>query len=59
MTYVATMHRAKGLEFDHVIVLAPKSYLGDPLEADNNRKLNDVALTRAKNEEAFFGELTR
>jgi superfamily I DNA/RNA helicase len=51
------MHRAKGLDFYHVIVLAPKSNLGDPLEVDSKRKLIDVALTRAKKEEAFLGEL--
>jgi superfamily I DNA/RNA helicase len=47
-TYFATMHRAKGLEFDRVIVLAPNNYLGDPLETDSKRKLIYVALTRAK-----------
>lgn len=46
----ATMHRAKGLEFDHVIVVAPQTYLGDPLETENQRKLIYVALTRAKRE---------
>lgn len=49
-TYFATMHRAKGLEFDRVIVVAPKAYLGDPLETDSKRKLIYVALTRAKKE---------
>lgn len=43
----ATMHRAKGLEFDQVLVIAQKSALeGD--DADHNRKLAYVALTRAK-----------
>lgn len=46
----ATMHRAKGLEFDHVVVVAPQAYLGDPLETENQRKLIYVALTRAKRE---------
>jgi superfamily I DNA/RNA helicase len=53
-TYFATMHRAKGLEFDRVIVLAPKTYLGDPLETDSKRKLIYVALTRAKKEAAML-----
>lgn len=46
----ATMHRAKGLEFDHVVVVAPETYFGDPLETENQRKLIYVALTRAKRE---------
>ena len=54
MTYFATMHRAKGLEFDRVIVLAPQSYMGDPLETDSKRKLIYVALTRAKKEAALL-----
>jgi superfamily I DNA/RNA helicase len=53
-TYFATMHRAKGLEFDRVIVLAPKAYMGDPLETGSKRKLIYVALTRAKKEAALF-----
>ena len=54
VTYFATMHRAKGLEFDRVIVVTPKSYLGDPLETDSKRKLIYVALTRAKKEAVLF-----
>jgi hypothetical protein len=53
-TYFATMHRAKGLEFDRVIVLAPKAYMGDPLETGSKRKLIYVALTRAKKEAALL-----
>lgn len=53
-TYFATMYRAKGLEFDRVIVLVPKNYLGDPLETDSKRKLIYVALTRAKKEAALL-----
>jgi superfamily I DNA/RNA helicase len=53
-THFATMHRAKGLEFDRVIVLTPKAYLGDPLETDSRRKLIYVALTRAKKEAALL-----
>lgn len=48
VVYMATMHRAKGLEFDCVIVLAPTSYLGNPEDTDTQRKLLYVALTRAK-----------
>ena len=46
--HFATMHRAKGLEFDRVIVVAPSSYFGLPSETDAQRKLIYVALTRAK-----------
>ncbi|MGF6809558.1 hypothetical protein OKW30_004684 [Paraburkholderia sp. Clong3] len=46
--HLATMHRAKGLEFDCVVVVAPKSYLGDVEETETQRKLLYVALTRAK-----------
>ena len=42
------MHRAKGLEFDCVMVVAPKSYLGVAEETETQRKLLYVALTRAK-----------
>ncbi len=51
-TYIhfATMHRAKGLEFDRVIVVAAKSFFGDPLDTNSQRKLIYVALTRAKRE---------
>lgn len=48
--HFATMHRAKGLEFDHVVVIAPSSFLGDPKETESQRKLVYVALTRAKRE---------
>ena len=46
--HLATMHRAKGLEFDCVIVITPKNYLGDPEITETQRKLLYVALTRAK-----------
>ncbi len=46
----ATMHRAKGLEFDRVIVITPSSYLGSPQDTESQRKLIYVALTRAKRE---------
>lgn len=46
--HFATMHRAKGLEFDAVVVVVPSAYLGDVEETQNQRKLLYVALTRAK-----------
>jgi hypothetical protein len=46
--HFATMHRAKGLEFDRVVVVTPAAYLGEPLDAEQKRKLIYVALTRAK-----------
>ena len=48
VVHFATMHRAKGLEFDAVVVVAPISYLGVPEDTQNQRKLIYVALTRAK-----------
>ncbi len=48
VVHMATMHRAKGLEFDCVVVVAPKSYLGMPEDTETQRKLLYVALTRAK-----------
>lgn len=48
VVHMATMHRAKGLEFDCVVVVAPKSYLGKPDDTETQRKLLYVALTRAK-----------
>jgi superfamily I DNA/RNA helicase len=44
----STMHRAKGLEFDQVLVLAPAGYLAAPADTVNERKLLYVAMTRAK-----------
>ena len=44
------MHRAKGLEFDRVIVLAPQDYVGEVVATRDRRKLLYVALTRAKRE---------
>ena len=46
--HFATMHRAKGLEFDAVAVVAPDSFFGDPESTAEQRKLLYVALTRAK-----------
>lgn len=48
MVHFATMHRAKGLEFDAVVVVAPQSYFGDVELTVSQRKLMYVALTRAK-----------
>ena len=48
VVHLATMHRAKGLEFDCVIVVAPDSYLGPAEETGGQRRLLYVALTRAK-----------
>lgn len=48
VVHMATMHRAKGLEFDCVVVVAPKSYLGTPENTETQRKLLYVAMTRAK-----------
>jgi superfamily I DNA/RNA helicase len=51
---LATMHRAKGLEFDQVVVLGPSDMLG-PLETTGDaRKLLYVALTRAKGRAALI-----
>jgi hypothetical protein len=46
--HFATMHRAKGLEFDAVVVVAPEAYFGDVEQTADQRKLMYVALTRAK-----------
>ncbi len=48
VVHLATMHRAKGLEFDAVVVMAPLSFFGDLEATQNPRKLLYVALTRAK-----------
>jgi superfamily I DNA/RNA helicase len=44
----ATMHRAKGLEFDCVVVVAPRAYATDDDGYGNSRQLLYVSLTRAK-----------
>lgn len=48
VVHFATMHRAKGLEFDGVVVVAPDTFFGTVEETANQRKLLYVALTRAK-----------
>lgn len=54
VVHFATMHRAKGLEFDSVVVVAPESFFGDPEETGGQRKLMYVALTRAKRTAALI-----
>lgn len=48
VVHFATMHRAKGLEFDFVVVVAPIAFFGEPEATQNQRRLMYVALTRAK-----------
>lgn len=48
VVHMSTMHRAKGLEFDCVIVVAPREYVEEQGEENNRRQLLYVALTRAK-----------
>lgn len=45
---IATMHRAKGLEFDEVVLLISRNWSEQKSTADNNQRLQYVALTRAK-----------
>lgn len=45
---VATMHRAKGLEFDEVVLLMPRNWSDLKSSADNIQRLQYVAMTRAK-----------
>lgn len=45
---VATMHRAKGLEFDEVILLLPTHWSDGWLNEEDARRLQYVAITRAK-----------
>ncbi len=45
---IATMHRAKGLEFDEVVLLMPRKWTGVKSNADNIQRLKYVAITRAK-----------
>jgi superfamily I DNA/RNA helicase len=48
MIRFSTMHRAKGLEFDQVLVLTPDQFLGPLDETADERRLLYVAITRAK-----------
>lgn len=52
--YFSTMHRAKGLEFDRVIVFANKLSGVDYVCTENQRRLMYVALTRAKRESGLI-----
>ncbi len=45
---IATMHRAKGLEFDEVVLLTPRNWGVLDSTTDNIQRLQYVALTRAK-----------
>lgn len=45
---VATMHRAKGLEFDEVVLLMPRNWSHLKSSSDNIQRLQYVAMTRAK-----------
>lgn len=45
---IATMHRAKGLEFDEVLLLIPRKWTDIKSGSDTSQRLKYVALTRAK-----------
>jgi DNA helicase IV len=45
---VATLHRAKGLEFDEVVLFVPKSWGESRASVDNSQRLLYVSMTRAK-----------
>ena len=45
---ISTMHRAKGLEFDEVILLLPQDCRGMKSSSDDLKRLQYVAMTRAK-----------
>lgn len=45
---IATMHRAKGLEFDEVVLLIPRAGNVATSASDNAQRLQYVAITRAK-----------
>jgi hypothetical protein len=45
---IATMHRAKGLEFDAVVLVIPKRWEEASSVSSNHRQLQYVAMTRAK-----------
>lgn len=50
---VATMHRAKGLEFDEVVLILPPGGL-DGTAQEDRRRLQYVAITRAKRKATVF-----
>lgn len=45
---VSTIHRAKGLEFDNVVILDERDEITDPLEKRSRASVIFVALTRAR-----------
>ena len=45
---IATMHRAKGLEFDEVVLFVPKGWGDSRTGVDSTQRLQYVAMTRAK-----------
>ena len=45
---ISTMHRAKGLEFDEVLLLIPQDCRGLKANADDLQRLQYVAMTRAR-----------
>lgn len=45
---IATMHRAKGLEFDEVVLFLPKGWSDPDMGTNNTQRLQYVAMTRAK-----------
>jgi superfamily I DNA/RNA helicase len=45
---IATMHRAKGLEFDEVVLLVPQIPESIETKSDTTQRLKYVAITRAK-----------
>ncbi len=47
---VSTIHRAKGLEFERVLLVAPSPSGDDPIEIAEETRLLYVALTRSKSE---------
>ena len=53
--HLSTMHRAKGLEFDCVAIVAPRAFrVADEEENGTRRQLLYVALTRARRGAALF-----
>ena len=51
---VATMHRAKGLEFDEVVLVIPSSTSPNTSAVSDLKKLHYVAITRAKKMATIF-----
>jgi DNA helicase IV len=51
---VATMHRAKGLEFDEVVLIIPSSNSRNVSGVSDQQKLHYVAITRAKRMATVF-----